>query len=64
MMTVMGNTRHQLEYISRQKMKQEKVNDHQELPYCVQVYVEESWCMSWSECCGVQWLSVQHVSDI
>ena len=26
------------------------MNDHQVLPYCVQVYWEESWCMSWSEC--------------
>ena len=28
------------------------MNDHQVLPYCVQVYWEEEWCMSWSECCG------------
>ena len=28
------------------------MNDHQVLPYCVQVYWEEAWCMSWSECCG------------
>ena len=20
------------------------------LPYCVQVYLEEAWCMRWSEC--------------
>ena len=26
------------------------MNDHQVLPYCVQVYWEEAWCMSWSEC--------------
>ena len=37
---------------SRQKNKQRKMNDHQVLPYCVQVYWEEAWCMSWSECCG------------
>ena len=28
------------------------MNDHQVLPYCVKVYWEEAWCMSWSECCG------------
>ena len=28
------------------------MNDHQVLPYYVQVYWEEAWCMSWSECCG------------
>ena len=28
------------------------MNDHQVLPYCVQVYWEEAWCMSWSEWCG------------
>ena len=27
------------------------MNDYQVLPYCVQVYWEEVWCMSWSECC-------------
>ena len=28
------------------------MNDHQVLPYCVQVYWEEAWCLSWCECCG------------
>ena len=36
---------------SRQK-KQKKTSDHQLLPSCVQVYWEEAWCMSLSECCG------------
>ena len=28
------------------------MNDHQVLPYCVQVYWEEACCVSWTECCG------------
>ena len=52
MMTVMGHTRHNLELSSRQMKKQKKMNDHQVLPYCVQVYCEEAWYMSWSECYG------------
>ena len=32
--------------------EEKKTSDHQVLPYCVQVYGVEAWCMSWSECCG------------
>ena len=38
--------------------------DHQVLPYCVQVYWEEAWFMSWSECCGSAMAFLLHVSHI
>ena len=31
--------------------KQKKLNNHQVLPYCAQVYRGEAKCMSWIECC-------------
>ena len=34
------------------------------LPYCVLVYWEEAWCMSWSEWCGCVMAFLKHVSDI
>ena len=40
---------HKVDYFQN---KRKKMNDHQVLPYCVQVYCEEAWCMSWSDCCG------------
>ena len=39
-----------IEFQTEEEAKE--MNDHQVLPYCVQVYCEEAWCMSWSECCG------------
>ena len=38
--------------IEFQTEEAKKMSDHQVLPYCVQVYWEEAWRISWSECCG------------
>ena len=64
MVTVMGHTWHHLEQSSRQKKKQNKTNDHLVLPFSVQVYWEEAWCMRWNECCGCVVAFLQHVSDM
>ena len=34
------------------RRSKKKMNDHQVLPYCVQVYWEEAWSMSRCEWCG------------